>query len=102
MSSERDEQATGAREAQAANLFDLRRIIGGLFVLYGVVLVIVGLGDSDAEIDKAAGVHINLWAGLGMLAMGLAFLAWGLLRPLGRQLQEEERKREERSGGASS
>ena len=102
MSSQQDEQATGAREAQAANLFDLRRIIGGLFVLYGVVLVIVGLGDSDAEIDKAAGVHINLWAGLGMLAMGLAFLAWGLLRPLGRQLQEEERKREERSGGASS
>lgn len=102
MSSEQDEQTTGAREAQAANLFDLRRIIGGLFVLYGVVLVIVGLGDSDAEIEKAAGVHINLWAGLGMLAMGLAFLAWGLLRPLGRQLQEEERKREERSGSGAS
>lgn len=98
---DQDQQETGAREAQAANLFDLRRIIGGLFVLYGVVLVIVGLGDSDAEIEKAAGVHINLWAGLGMLAMGLAFLAWGLLRPLGRQLQEEERKREERSGGGA-
>jgi len=98
---DQDQQETGAREAQAANLFDLRRIIGGLFVLYGVVLVIVGLGDSDAEIEKAAGVHINLWAGLGMLVMGLLFLAWGLLRPLGRQLQEEERKREERSGGGS-
>ncbi|WP_445150176.1 hypothetical protein [Baekduia sp. Peel2402] len=98
---DQDQQETGAREAQAANLFDLRRIIGGLFVLYGVVLVIVGLGDSDAEIEKAAGVHINLWAGLGMLVMGLLFLAWGLLRPLGRQLQEEERKREERSGGGA-
>lgn len=98
--SDQDEQTTGAREAQAANLFDLRRIIGGLFVLYGVVLTVVGLGDSDAEIEKAAGVHINLWAGLGMLALGLAFLAWGMLRPLGRQLQEEERKREERGGGA--
>jgi hypothetical protein len=105
MSDERDqranetpEQGTGQREAQAANLFDLRRIIGGLFVLYGVVLTIVGLGDSDAEIDKAAGVHINLWAGLGMLALGLFFIAWALLRPLGKQLQEEERKREERSG----
>jgi hypothetical protein len=101
MSDQRDEtQETGSREAQAANLFDLRRIIGGLFVLYGVVLVVVGLGDSDAEIAKSAGVHINLWAGLGMLAMGLAFLAWGMLRPLGRQLQEEERKRAERAGGA--
>src|SRR3954452_14995721 len=85
---------TGTREAQAANLFDLRRIIGGLFLLYGVVLTIVGLGDSDAEIAKAAGVHINLIAGLGMLALGGAFIAWALLRPLGRQLQEEEAKRE--------
>ena len=98
---ETDDQGTGAREAQAANLFDLRRIIGGLFVLYGVVLTIVGLGDSDAEIDKAAGVQINLWAGLGMLALGLAFIAWALLRPLGRQMQEEERKRQERAGDAS-
>jgi xanthine/uracil/vitamin C permease (AzgA family) len=94
--SEQEEQGTGTREAQAANLFDLRRIIGGLFVLYGVVLTIVGLGDSDAEIEKAAGVHINLWAGLGMLALGLFFIAWALLRPLGKQMQEEERKRKER------
>lgn len=96
---ETPDQGTGQREAQAANLFDLRRIIGALFVLYGVVLTIVGLGDSDAEIDKSAGVHINLWAGLGMLALGLFFIAWALLRPLGKQLQEEERKRGER--GAS-
>lgn len=96
---EAEEQGTGAREAQAANLFDLRRIIGGLFVLYGVVLVIAGLGDSDEEIAKSAGVHINLWAGLGMLLLGLSFLAWALLRPLGKQLQEEERKAAER--GAS-
>jgi hypothetical protein len=86
-------QETGTREAQAANLFDLRRIIGGLFVLYGVVLTVVGLGDSDAEIEKAAGVHINLIAGLGMLVLGLLFIVWALARPLGKQLQEEERKR---------
>lgn len=93
------EQGTGARETQAANLFDLRRIIGGLFVLYGVVLTIVGLGDSPAEIAKAAGLRINLLAGLGMLALGIFFIAWALLRPLGKQLQEEEeRKRAERGG----
>jgi hypothetical protein len=96
---DQEAQSTGAREAQAANLFDLRRIIGGLFLLYGTVLTIVGLGDSDAEIAKAAGVHINLIAGLGMLALGGFFVAWALLRPLGRQLQEEERKRAERGGG---
>jgi hypothetical protein len=88
-----DDVETGTREAQAANLFDLRRIIGGLFLLYGVVLTIVGLGDSDKEITKAAGVHINLIAGLGMLVLGAVFIAWALLRPLGRQMQEEEAKR---------
>ncbi|MCW2993297.1 MAG: hypothetical protein JWQ18_792 [Conexibacter sp.] len=95
---ETEEQGTGAKEAQAANLFDLRRIIGGLFVLYGIVLTITGLGDSKAEIHKAAGVHINLYAGLGMLVLGVVFVAWALLRPLGQQLQEEERKAAERAG----
>jgi hypothetical protein len=66
----------------ARNLFDLRTIIGGLFTLYGVFLIILGVFDGQAEIDKAAGVRINLWTGLGMLALGLSFLAWALLRPL--------------------
>jgi hypothetical protein len=81
---------TPARDTQMANLFDLRRIIGGLFLLYGVVLTIVGLGDSQAEVAKAAGVRINLYAGLGMLVLGGVFVAWALLRPLGRQIEEEE------------
>jgi hypothetical protein len=81
---------TGDREAQAANLFDLRRIIGGLFLLYGLILTITGIGDSDAEVSKAAGVHVNLYAGLGMLLLGAFFVAWALLRPLGQQLQDAE------------
>jgi len=92
-SQQAEEESWGAPQAErAANLFDLRRIIGGLFVLYGVVLIIVGLGDSAAEIRKAAGVHINLWAGIGMLVMGIVFLTWAFARPLGRQLREEEEK----------
>jgi hypothetical protein len=75
---------------QAANLFDLRRIIGGLFVLYGALLTILGITESDAEIEKAAGVNINLWAGLGMLVVGALFLIWAFTRPLGEQLQEAE------------
>jgi hypothetical protein len=86
----REGEGIGGREAQAANLFDLRRIIGGLFLLYGAILTVTGLGDSHAEIAKAAGVHINLIAGLGMLALGGFFVAWGLLRPLGQQLVEAE------------
>jgi hypothetical protein len=81
----------GDQDERAANLFDLRRIIGGLFVLYGVVLTIVGLTDSAAEIHKASGLRINLIAGLGMLALGIVFLVWAFTRPLGKQLREEER-----------
>ena len=64
------------------NLFDLRTIIGGLFTLYGLILTVYGIVDSQAQVDKAAGVRINLWTGLGMLALGLAFLAWVKFRPL--------------------
>ncbi|ULR51222.1 hypothetical protein [Streptomyces deccanensis] len=69
------------RSATAARLFDIRRIIGGLFVLYGVIVTLAGLTASDAEIDKAVGVNINLWTGLGMLALGVFFLGWLWLRP---------------------
>ncbi|WP_406201518.1 MULTISPECIES: hypothetical protein [unclassified Streptomyces] len=69
------------KSATAARLFDIRRIIGGLFVLYGVIVTIAGLTDDDAAIDKAQGININLWTGLGMLLLGLFFLAWLKLRP---------------------
>ncbi|MGC9669504.1 hypothetical protein ACNTMW_23495 [Planosporangium sp. 12N6] len=65
-----------------ARLFDVRRVIGGLFVLYGLIVTVVGLFDSPAEIRKAAGVRINLWTGLAMLALGAGFLIWMRLRPL--------------------
>jgi hypothetical protein len=65
----------------AARLFDVRRVIGGLFTVYGVVVTIVGLLDSKAAIAKAQGVRINLWTGLGMLALGLLMLGWQWWRP---------------------
>ncbi|MGW3668583.1 hypothetical protein [Streptomyces sp. NPDC005141] len=70
------------KSATAASLFDIRRIIGGLFVIYGVIVTIAGITASDADLDKADGVNINLWTGLGMLALGLFFLVWLWLRPL--------------------
>jgi hypothetical protein len=81
-------EATESRVAKAANLFDLRRIIGGVFIALGVLLAILGLFDSQQEIDKAAGVNINLWTGLGMLAFGLLMMTWALTRPLGDELTE--------------
>ncbi|MFD5474350.1 hypothetical protein [Streptomyces sp. NPDC127105] len=71
-----------SRSATAARIFDLRRIIGGLFVLYGVIVTVTGITDSQAAIDKAQGVNINLWTGIGMLVLGVFFLVWMKLRPV--------------------
>jgi hypothetical protein len=89
-------QPTSSRVERAANLFDLRRIIGGVFLVWGVLLTVLGLTDSPAEANKAAGININLYAGLGMLVVGAIFMTWALTRPLGTELSESE----EAGGGA--
>ena len=71
-------------KSAAAQLFDLRVLIGGLFTLYGVVLIIAGLFATAAEIQKASGININLWMGIGMLILGLLFLLWWRLNPVQR------------------
>lgn len=65
----------------AAKLFDIRIMIGALFTLYGVMLIIYGFFTSAADIAKAAGIHINLWLGVGMLALGIVFLLWARFQP---------------------
>ena len=67
-------------------------MIGGLFVVYGVLLTVSGFFTSDKERAKAADININLWLGLGMLALGLFFLAWRHLNPtrIERPTDEEE------------
>ena len=69
------------KRSAAARLFDVRRVIGALFVVYGVIVTLLGLFDNQAEIDKAQGVRINLWMGLAMLALGGLFLLWQWWRP---------------------
>jgi hypothetical protein len=64
-----------------AKLFDLRAFTGALFLIFGVIVTIVGLGASDAEIRKAAGINLALILGIIMLAMGAIFIVWLLLRP---------------------
>lgn len=74
------EQAAEAHgRSKASTLFDLRLIIGGLFVVYGAILLVVGLLDGKKEIAKAGGIHINLWTGIAMLVVGLLFLLWSRL-----------------------
>ena len=35
-------------------------------------------------------MNINLYAGIGMLIVGLLFLLWAFTRPLGQELSESE------------
>jgi hypothetical protein len=76
--------ATDEEEIQAtrvANRFDIRRLIGGLFLLYGVILVALGLFGSHEIKNKAAGINIDLWTGIGMLVFGARMIFWALSRP---------------------
>jgi hypothetical protein len=70
------------RTARIANRFDIRRIIGGVFLLYGAILTIVGIVGSHAVKTKAAGVNVNLWTGLAMLVVGALMIFWALSRPV--------------------
>lgn len=65
-----------------AGAFDIRTVIGLLFAIYGVVLVVVGLVQPQAEIAKSAGVNINLWGGVGMLVFAAFMIGWARLRPI--------------------
>ena len=77
------------QNSAAARLFDVRRVIGLLFLVYGVIVTLMGLFDSDAEIDKAQGIRINIWMGLAMLALGGLFLLWLRLNPTKVPTKEE-------------
>ena len=69
--------------AHKAGAFDIRLIIALLVGVYGVILTVMGIGfTSDQEIAKAAGVNINLWAGIGMLVVSALSVIWAKVRPL--------------------
>lgn len=65
----------------AAKLFDIRLLIGALFVVYGVLLTVAGFFTSAKERAKAADININLWLGIGMLVLGVLFLVWRAVNP---------------------
>jgi hypothetical protein len=81
-------------QTKTAGAFDVRYVVAALMGAYGVILTILGLvNTSDAELDKADGFNVNLWAGLGLLAFAVAFGLWARLRPLVvRELTDEERE----------
>ena len=74
--------------ARVANWFDIRRIIAGLFIIYGVVLLITGLAGSHAVKSKAAGINIDLWTGIVMIVFAVLMAAWSVWRPTAPEPEE--------------
>jgi hypothetical protein len=107
MSSNAAEQgatATGEQEGggrrHAAGAFDVRNVIAGLIGAYGIVLVVLGLvNDSAADLKKTGGVNANLWAGLVMAVIGLAFFIWSRVRPIVVDPKELHRDEEDAAAG---
>ena len=74
--------ARGERPPLSAILFDLRAVIGLLFVVYGLVLTILGIiGETPEEIAKAGGLSLNLTTGIVMLVIGIGFYVWAFVKP---------------------
>lgn len=76
-------QTDSGKRGHTAGAFDIRLIIAVLFAIYGVVLTLMGVFATSAkDIAQAAGVNINLWSGLGMIAFAIVFALWVRLRPI--------------------
>jgi hypothetical protein len=73
---------------RATTLLDIRRIIGSVLGIYGLLLIGAGLFGSDADKDKAAGVNINLWVGLALVVASGLFWLWASTRPLVDELED--------------
>jgi len=95
-----DEQEREA--ARNANRFDIRRLIGGVFILYGLIMTLLGIFGSTATKHKAAGININLWTGLAMLVFGGLMVFWALARPVSTERPEPESQGSGQAGGATA
>jgi hypothetical protein len=87
--------------------FDLRRILGALFLLYGLLVTAVGLVQGAADLRKTGGIAINVWTGVVMLVVGIVFFVWDRLSPVPEEdivksLEQEDANRtaEEAEGAA--
>jgi hypothetical protein len=97
--SEAPDTGADAPQSAAAKLFDLRVLIGGLFLVYGVMLTVAGFFTSSKDLAKASHININLWMGIGMLVIGGFFTAWWRLSPLRREQPQPDEPQPD-TGGA--
>jgi hypothetical protein len=74
-------ESTNETGTHTAGLFDIRIIIAALMGIYGVILVLTAFFTSDAQLDRADGLNVNLVGGIGMIVLAVLFTVWARLRP---------------------
>jgi hypothetical protein len=55
---------------------DVRFPIGGMFSIFGAILVIYGVVSDPAIYQKSLGINVNLWWGLALLVFGAVMLVF--------------------------
>lgn len=75
-------EAEKEQAVKSAHRNDLRLLLGVLFVLYGVIVGLVGICDPSLGLGKTGGIAINLWSGIAMLVVGILFLVWNFAKPI--------------------
>ena len=70
-------------QKHTAGAYDVRTVIAGLIGLYGIVLTIMGLfADNADDRAKTGDWNANLWSGIVMIIVAVAFALWLWLRPV--------------------
>jgi len=76
-------QAPAEARKHTAGAYDVRTVIAGLIGLYGIVLTIMGLvGDNAEDKAKTGDWNANLWSGIVMIVVAVAFAVWLRVRPV--------------------
>lgn len=75
-----------------ARMLDLRTYICALFLIFGLVVTFLGIAPEPAAVDRAAGININLFAGIAMLVLSAVMGLWAWFIPpvpTGRNLPDD-------------
>ena len=67
--------------ARAANRLDIRRLIGGLFILYGLILLVLGLVGFDHISTRQPGSTSTCRRRSRGFVFGALMVFWALSRP---------------------
>lgn len=81
---------------ETAGAFDIRNFIGILMGLFGLILLAMGIfAFDDGAAAKTDGLNANLWAGLAMVIVAIAFVVWTKVDPIRMVVRDNEEGAEE-------